>query len=214
VEDNADAIIIRGHGNKIIHCNSGAERIYGYSQEEILGKSADILFFEGEMNQHHSIENMSSGLTLQGEGLRKRKDGSSVYVSTTASPVRNKEGEIVAVSIIQRGLTEKTRAEEALALTQFAVERSASAIFWVTPDGRILNVNAAASRHLGYSREELVSMTTSDINPAFPREKWPEYWEELKRSGSLSFESIQMNKDGMEIPVEVFTNFLEFNGKE
>ncbi len=111
-------------------------------------------------------------------------------------------------------IAERKRTEEALKLTQFSVERSVDATFWIAPDSRILNVNDATCRHFGYSREELLSMTISDINLAYPREKWTEHWEKVKRNGSLTFESILTTKDGREMPVEITANYLEFNGKE
>ena len=108
---------------------------------------------------------------------------------------------------------ENAWAEESLRLTQFSVDRAADAIFWMRPDARLLDVNQAACRALGYSREELLSMTIHDLDPNFPPEAWPEHWEEVQRRGSFTLESIHRTKAGRLFPVEVNVNYLEFGGE-
>jgi PAS domain S-box-containing protein len=94
-------------------------------------------------------------------------------------------------------------AQRWLRLTQFSVDHAADAIFWINRDGRIVYVNEQATRSLGYSREELLSMTIAGIDPLFPLEIWPTTWEQLRRDGRLVIESIQRRKDGSEFPVWV-----------
>jgi PAS domain S-box-containing protein len=109
---------------------------------------------------------------------------------------------------------EQARAEEALRLTQFTVDRAGDAIFWMGPDARLLDVNEAACRALGYSREELLSMTVHDLDPNFPPEAWPDHWREVQQRGSFTFESQHRTKDGRVFPVEVNVNYLEFGGEK
>jgi PAS domain S-box-containing protein len=99
-------------------------------------------------------------------------------------------------------------------LLQFSIDRAADAVFWVTPEARFFYVNDQACLSLGYSREELLSMTLQDINPDFPAEVWPDYWDEIKQFGSFTIESRHKTKDGRIFPVEITVNYLEFNGKE
>lgn len=101
-----------------------------------------------------------------------------------------------------------------LRLAQFAMDRALDTIAWIGPDARFLYVNEAACRNLGYSREELLTMTVHDIDPNFGPEVWPEHWQQLKEWGSLTFESCHRHKDGRVFPVEVSVNFLEFEGQE
>jgi PAS domain S-box-containing protein len=104
--------------------------------------------------------------------------------------------------------------EQALRLTQFSVDHAGDAVFWLRPDGRFAYANATACRKLGYAQEELLSMTVHDIDPNFPAEVWPEHWEELKRRGSFTFESLHRSKDGKTFPVEITINYLVFEGSE
>ena len=79
-------------------------------------------------------------------------------------------------------------------MTQFSVDQAIEGFFWISSEGRILNVNDAACRILEYTREELTSMTVPDIDPNFPSEAWPAHWNELKQKGSLTFESKHWSK--------------------
>jgi PAS domain S-box-containing protein len=104
--------------------------------------------------------------------------------------------------------------EQALRLTQFSVDYAGDAVFWLCPDGKFTYANVMACKKLGYSREELLSMTVHDIDPNFPAEVWPEHWEELKRRGAFTFESLHRSKDGKDFPVEITVNYLAFEGSE
>jgi len=108
----------------------------------------------------------------------------------------------------------EVKPEQALRLTQFSVDNAGDAIFWLCPDGRFAYANATACKNLGYAQEELLSMTVHDIDPNFPAEVWPQHWEELKRRGSFTFESLHRSKEGKEFPVEITINYLVFEGAE
>jgi PAS domain S-box-containing protein len=111
-------------------------------------------------------------------------------------------------------ITGRKKSEEALRLTQFAVDRAGDAAYWIGPDGRLIYVNDQACRVLGHSRAELLSMTIHEINPDFPPEVWPGYWESLRRRKSYTLESRHRAKDGRFIPVEITVNYVDFDGKE
>ncbi len=115
---------------------------------------------------------------------------------------------------VARDITKHKRTEEALRLAQFSVDHTAMATFWLGPDARLLRVNDAACRALGYTRAELLSMTVHDLDPNFPAEVWPDHWRELKERGSMTFESRHRTKDGRIFPVEITINYLEFKGRE
>jgi PAS domain S-box-containing protein len=93
-------------------------------------------------------------------------------------------------------ITERKRSERALMFTQFSVDRAVDAVFWIRPDATILYVNDATSRMLGYTREEIVGRTVSEIDPNYPAEAWPAHWAELKEKKSLTFESQHSTKAG------------------
>lgn len=110
--------------------------------------------------------------------------------------------------------SKRKRAEEALKLTQFSVERAADAVFWMGEDAKFIYVNETACRKLGYSRKELLSMTVHDIDPDFPKEVWQKHWEDVRRRGSFIMESHHKKRDGTIFPVEIVVNYINFDGKE
>lgn len=158
------------------------------------------------------------------------------FESCTATPLQDSEGRIVGimavmdehaqtdpdlVSEVLRFLAprvgaefERKRHEEALRFTQFSIDRSGDASFWMGPDGRFTYVNDAACRSLGYMREELLTMCVPDIDAIHDAEKWPDTWERIRAGSSFTFESVHRRKDGSTFPVEITVNYLEFAGRE
>lgn len=106
------------------------------------------------------------------------------------------------------------RVQLTLQMTQRCMDRASDAIFWTASDARFLYVNEAACRMLGYSRDELLSMSVPDIDPNYQANAWPTHWTELRQSGSMIFESHHRAKDGRVYPTEVSANYLNFNGLE
>ncbi len=210
-----DGIVTTDLEGRITSWNPGAEAIYGYTEREAVGAHVSEIFDQDEEITQEIHERMKSGGNLPHEERTfHRKDGSQLEVSVTYSAVRENTGQVVGISGIGRDITERNRAEEALKLTQFSVERSADAVLWIHADGGFAYVNEAACRLLGYAQEELLSMAVWDIDPKLRAAEWPGQWADNKRRGIFTFETLQISKDGKSIPVEISVNYLEFGGKE
>ncbi len=111
-------------------------------------------------------------------------------------------------------VAERKRVEETLRLTKFSIDHAGDSVFWLGQDAQVIYVNDAACASLGYSSEELTSMTVHDIDPNFPEEIWPRHWQGLKKRVFSTAESQHRRKDGSVFPVELTINHLEFEGKE
>jgi PAS domain S-box-containing protein len=111
-------------------------------------------------------------------------------------------------------IAERKRVEDVLRLTQFSVDNTGDAAFWMGPDAKFIYVNDKACSSLGYSSEELLSMTVHDIDPDFPAAAWPEHWQEVRRRGSFIVESQHRTREGRAFPVEITVNYMEFEEKE
>ena len=117
VESSNDAIVTESLEGIITSWNKGAEQVYGYLAEEVLGKDISILEpanLKGEIKQ--LIEKIKQGKKIQHyDTLRLKKDGTLINVSITLSPIFNASGELVAISSIARDITESIKAQKALA---------------------------------------------------------------------------------------------------
>lgn len=120
------------------------------------------------------------------------------------------------VVISHTNITQAKQAKAALSLTRFSIEAASEAMFWITPEARIVDVNAAACRLFGYTREELLQLSVTDMaaESGDAAERWRKHFAELRQSGSKKLEAAHRAKDGSLISVEVIANYVQFDGKE
>jgi PAS domain S-box-containing protein len=116
VESSQDAIIAKDLDGVITSWNVGAERLYGYSAAEVIGKSISVLVPPGLDDELPEIlRRVRSGEELDHyETVRSRKDGTQVDVSLRVSPIRDRGGEVIGISTIARDITDRKRAEQNL----------------------------------------------------------------------------------------------------
>jgi PAS domain S-box-containing protein len=220
VESSEDAIIGKTLDGTIISWNQGAEHLYGYSAQEVVGRPG------GFFTPPDRPDEVSEMLRRAGQGetihrfdtQRMRKDGTLIDVSLTVSPITDSSGKIVGASSIAHDITQRKKAEEAL---QESEERFRS-LLNSTPDGivivdnnaRIQLVNAQTERMFGYSRQKLLDQPVEILLP----ERLAAGHVQL-RSGYIAdpsmrpmgtgLETIGRRKDGVEFPVDISLSPLE-----
>ncbi|HVH79934.1 MAG TPA: ATP-binding protein, partial [Stellaceae bacterium] len=111
---------------------------------------------------------------------------------------------------LQREVATRRATEEDLRLTQLAMDRSSEAICLLDRSGRYLKVNDATCQQLGYTREELLTLSVFDVAPQTDRESWAGRWQLAKELGSRSIEGYRLTKDGRMIPVDITVSHLQF----
>ena len=113
VESSHDSIVSTDIGRVITTWNNAAERLYGYTADEVIGRPVTILIPPDRQNEARTIlQRIKCGERIKNyESVRQRKDGTLVDVSMTISPVKNAEGKIVGASTIARDITERKLAE-------------------------------------------------------------------------------------------------------
>jgi sensor domain CHASE-containing protein len=94
-----------------------------------------------------------------------------------------------ANQILGAEIITREKAEAALRLSRFSLEQASDALYWINRTGQIIDVNTAACRILGYSREELLQLRVPDINIDYDAATWSAHWAELQQEGALTFES-------------------------
>ncbi len=158
-------MVIADREGRIVLVNAQTERLFGYSPEELVGQSVEILLPEGVRQKHvqHRAEyraaprtrSMGVGLELSGQ----RKDGSIFPAEISLSPLEDAEGLLVTAAI--RDISDRKAAEEALRLSEehfrlLVEEVKDYAIFMLDPGGRIQSWNEGAQKIKGYRAEEII----------------------------------------------------------
>ncbi len=165
VESSDDAIIAKDLKGRILSWNAGAERLFGYRADEIIGKPINLLIPpELREMEEEILKLLAAGERIeQFDTVRLTKDGRSVEVSVTASPIKDSQGLIIGASKIARDVTERKQAEEAVRRAKDEWERTFDSV----PDliailddrHRITRINRAMAEKLGVSPRECIGQT-------------------------------------------------------
>jgi PAS domain S-box-containing protein len=123
VEYSDEAIIGKTLEGVITSWNRGAEAIFGYSAAEIVGSPISVLVPpDRALEETVILDHLAKGVVERFDTVRQRKDGALIDVSVTISPVRDSQGRVVGISKVARDITERRRAEEALARAKDVAE--------------------------------------------------------------------------------------------
>ncbi len=95
----------------------------------------------------------------------------------------------------------------------YAFDQVREAVFLLARDARVVYVNDAACRALGYSRAELLALSVPDLDPDFPPSRWESHWRELEVRRGLTFDGHHRAKDGRVLQVEISTSRFDFDGQ-
>ncbi|MHB8101463.1 MAG: PAS domain S-box protein [Methanosarcina sp.] len=201
VESSNDAIITESVDGIITSWNKGAEIIYGYLAEEVLGKKFSILEpdnLKGEIKQFSEKIKMGEKIEHY-ETSRLKKDGTIINVSVSLSPVFDTSGKLVALSAIVRDITESIKAKEALRLSNIynrsLIEASLDPLVIVGRDGKITDVNTSTEFVTGYSRDELIGTNFTDYFTE--SEKAKKVYQEVFNEGFVSDYALEIqHKNG------------------
>ena len=214
VDRSSDGVFWMNLEGQVIKANDQACHNLGYTCEELIGKYVwdfDPNFVDVDWPSRMAA--LREKQSWRHETTHQRKDGGIFPVEVIANYVHYNGKEFTIA--FARDISERKKVEEALMLTQIAVDRSSDAVFWMDmEEGRIFKVNEQASHNLGYTCDELVGMHVWDIDPTCPPELMAELLKALRQQGSMRIESIHRRKDGGIFPVEVIANYVRYRDKE
>jgi PAS domain S-box-containing protein len=199
VDSSDDAIISKDLNGTITSWNKSAERLFGYTAEELVGKSITLLIPPDRQNEEPEIlARLRKGERVDHfETLRRRKDGTLLDISLTISPVKNARGEIIGASKIARDTTEIKRAERNTRLLSAIVDSSDDAIISKDLSGTITSWNCSAERLFGYTAEEAIGMSVTILIPEDRLDEEPKILGRLRRGERVDhFETVRRRKDG------------------
>ena len=214
VEHSGDAILTKNLDAVIQTWNPGAERLFGYRAEEIVGKPVTVLFPPDRLNEEdHIIGRLRQGQPVeQLQTVRVAKDGRRIPVLVSVSPLKNDNGEIVGASKIIHDISEIVAAREALGrekeLLATTLASIGDAVIVTDAEGRITYVNAEAQRLTKWNIAEAVSQPLPAVFRIVNEEtRAPveDPVEKVLRLGGivgLANHTVLIAKDGTEIPID------------
>jgi PAS domain S-box-containing protein len=222
-----DAVVAVNQQGVIIQVNSQTELLFGYTRDELIGQSVEMLVPERQRPQHHlhresfysrpKIRRMGSGLDLYG----RRRDGSEFPVEISLSPVTTGNG-VIVLSVI-RDISDRIRIEEELRRANDELDRrktrelrdsqnrlalivdsSQDAIIGKSLDGIITQWNKGAELIYGYTAAEIIGRDVSILCPPDRPDEIPGILEKIRHGEGVEyFESVRMTKDGRRLNMSI-----------
>jgi diguanylate cyclase (GGDEF)-like protein/PAS domain S-box-containing protein len=192
---------------RILYASDSAVKRLGYTREELLGLTVldlDPTMTPERWTQHWSELRAKGSHTF--ETVHVTKGGEVFPIELTVNYLEHRGTAYNFVS--SRDISERRALESSLRLTQLSVDHAADLIHWVDSEGNLLYVSDSTCERHGYTREELLSMTIFDLDPVLTRTTWEAHWEDLKRLGTASSESVHVTKTGELFPVELVRNYV------
>jgi PAS domain S-box-containing protein len=163
-----DGIIGKTLDGIVTSWNPGAEAIYGYSAEEMIGQPMTRIVPPDRLDefQEFLLQLRRGKVVRVYETERMRKDGKRIPVSITVSPLRDEAGSIIGASTIARDITDRKQAEkklqEASRYTRSLIEASLDPLVTISKEGKITDVNEATEKSTGISRDRLIGSDFCD----------------------------------------------------
>ncbi len=207
-EQASDAIIIYSFEGKILDCNEHANKILGYTKEELLNLTLlDIAFKEDLLKIPIRYDDLKNGINVVQERRIKTKDGFAVQMEVNSKMMS--DGKIM---VIARDITERKKAEQEKSRLLDTLQKSLNEIYIFSRDTLLFQyVNEGALKNLGYSELEIVRFTALDIKPDLTKESFGELVLPLinGKKEKIVFYTNHQRKDGSLYPVEVHLQLIK-----
>ena len=216
-----DAVIVVDSQGSVRQMNPVAEKLTGWSKDDAIGRPVSDVFCIKGSEKDESVQDLFKEIleigTTAGANnhtVMISRDGSEYYISGNRTPVLDQEGTILGAVVVFRDVTERHKRDEMMRIMQFSIDNAPEEILWLNSEGSICYMNDAGCRSLGYSREEILSMTVYDINPRLKKNSWQAFWDNVKRHGHALAESVRKRKDGSVYPVGIVAGYIGFDDRE
>jgi PAS domain S-box-containing protein len=212
VNSSDDAIIGKTLEGIITSWNSGAVKMFGFTEQEAIGSHISIIIPKERIEEEMVIiENIKKGEKIDhAETVRCAKDGRKINVSLTVWPIKNAKGEIIGASKMIRDVTEKKFSEEKQSILASIVSSSDDAIISKTLDGIITSWNHAAEKMFGHTEEEAIGKSITIIIPPERIQEEAVIIDNIRNGRKIDhFETVRMAKDGRRINISLTVSPLK-----
>ena len=217
VESSDDAIVSKTLDGTVLSWNAAAERIFGYSAQEMVGSSIyKLIPPEMHGDERDILARVGQGEHIaRFEAIRRHKNGSLFPIELSIAPVRDDSGTIIGASSIKRDISERRRALETSSRLAAIVESSDDAIVSKALDGTVLTWNAAAERMYGYQAAEIVGGSIYDLVPNDLRSEEESILKRVGRGEHVAhYETRRCRKDGTQLDISLTLSPIRGGGGE
>ncbi len=204
VESSEDAIVSKTLDGVIRSWNAGAQRLFGYTPEEAVGRPITLIIPpEREDEERTILARLARGERIEHfETVRVSRDGRRVDISLTVSPLRDGEGRIIGASKVARDVTERKRAEEAMARHALLLANVSDSVVVTDLEGVVTYWNEGATRLFGWSAEEMIGRPYADRHPEPVRSRIVEEIRSRAGGTDWSGEYEDYRKDGSRVWID------------
>jgi PAS domain S-box-containing protein len=204
VETSQDAIVSKTLDGVIRSWNAGAERLFGYSAQEAVGQPITLIIpLERHDEERAILERLRRGERVEHyETVRVARDGRRLNISLTVSPIRDDQGKVIGASKIARDITDKKRAEEALARDALLLASVRDSVVVTDLDGVVTYWNEGATRLFGWAAEEMLGRPYADRFPEPARTFIADQIRERAAGGEWVGEFEDYRKDGSRVWID------------
>lgn len=209
VQSSDDAIIGKTLDGVITNWNDAAEKLFGYTEKEIIGRSILTLIpKDKQFEEPQIISKLEKGEKIDHfETKRITKDGRILDISLTISPIKDSNGVTIGASKIARDITERKKTEEVNARLAAIVQSSDDAIIGKTLDGIITSWNNAAEKLFGYTEQEMIGQSITRIIPPDRIGEEHQILHQLRQGKKIEhFETKRMARSGKLIDISLTTS--------
>ncbi len=209
VDCSADAIITTNAKMIITSWNRGAEQLYDYKAEEIIGKPIDVLYPKERKEERKTWQkDILESKTLRNITTKSyNRKGDLIDISLSLAPLKDAAGQIIGTVGVSKNITERKRAEEEIKLlkefNEGIVQRMDEGILMLDPEGYITFANPRCERMLGHTREELIGKPWTKLLAKDYAKKANNETTEWIKGAKTRFECALTSKPGNEIPVMI-----------
>lgn len=221
---SGDAIIVKDLDGVILTWSRGAERLYGYTADEMTGRSVAALTPAGQTDDLGGIlDRIKAGNSVNHDATRQAKDGRQVDVSLTVLPVSDSAGRIVGAVSIERDLTAQKRTKLGQQTSELRwraiVESAVDGIVVIDAKGRIEAFNPAAERLFGYKEREVLGRNVTALMPPPYRDEHDGYLTRYLSTGAariigIGREVAGLRRDGTVFPLHLSVGEVSIAGEK
>ena len=206
IDSSDDAIVSKDLNGIIQSWNPSAERMFGYTASEAIGQSIRMIIPDDRMGEEDFVlSHIRAGQPVRHhETIRRRKDGTTLPISLTVSPVYDEAGVVIGASKIARDISDRKNAELATRRLAAVVESSDDAIVSKDLNGNITSWNRGAERMFGYSPAEAIGRSIRMIIPPDLQQEEEMVLGRIRAGESVDhYETRRRRKDGTELLVSL-----------